>query len=50
MGHLRKEDNYEQIAYEPVKLEITMGDNPYRGEDIPIMVAKRDTVSDIVTL
>ncbi|MGN1167662.1 MAG: MBL fold metallo-hydrolase [Lachnospiraceae bacterium] len=50
LGHLSKENNYEQLAYETVKLEITMGDNPYRGEDIPIMVAKRDTVSDIVTL
>ena len=50
LGHLSKENNYEQLAYETVKLEVTMGDNPYRGEDIPIMVAKRDTVSDIVTL
>lgn len=50
LGHLSKENNYEQLAYETVKLEITMGDNPYRGEDIPITVAKRDTVSEIVTL
>lgn len=50
LGHLSKENNYEQLAYETVKLEITLGDNPYKGEDIPIMVAKRDTVSDIVTL
>lgn len=50
LGHLSKENNYEQLAYETVKLEITLGDNPYKGEDISIMVAKRDTVSDIVTL
>lgn len=50
LGHLSKENNYEELAYETVKLEITMGDNPYKGEDIPIMVAKRDTVSKIVTL
>lgn len=50
LGHLSKENNYEELAYETVKLEVTMGDNPYKGEDIPIMVAKRDTVSDIITL
>ena len=50
LGHLSKENNYAELAYETVKLEITMGDNPYRGEDIPIMVAERDAVSDIITL
>ena len=50
LGHLSKENNYEELAYETVKLEVTMGDNPYRGEDIPIMVAKRDEVSKIITL
>lgn len=50
LGHLSKENNYEELAYETVKLEVTMGDNPYKGEDIPIVVAKRDTVSDIITL
>lgn len=50
LGHLSKENNYEELAYETVKLEITMGDNPYKGEDINLMVAKRDTVSEIVIL
>ncbi|MGN1266984.1 MAG: MBL fold metallo-hydrolase, partial [Dorea sp.] len=50
LGHLSKENNYEELAYETVKLEITMGDNPYRGEDISLMVAKRDTVSEIIKL
>ncbi len=48
--HLSKENNFPELAYETVKLEISMGDNPYKGEDIPLMVAKRDTVSEIVTL
>lgn len=48
LGHLSKENNYAELAYETVKLEITMGDNPYKGEDIPIAVAKRDKISDIV--
>ena len=50
LGHLSKENNYAKLAYETVKLEVSLGDNPYRGEDIPIIVAKRDTVSDIITL
>ena len=50
LGHLSKENNYEELAYETVKLEITMGNNPYKGEDIPMMVAKRDTISKIITL
>lgn len=50
LGHLSKENNYAELAYETVKLEVSYGDNPYKGEDIPMMVAKRDTVSDIITL
>ncbi len=45
-----KENNYEKLAYETVKLEITLGDNPYKGEDIPISVAKRDRRSEIVVV
>lgn len=50
LGHLSKENNYEKLAYETVKLEITLGDNPYKGEDIPISVAKRECMSEIVCI
>lgn len=50
LGHLSKENNYEELAYETVKLEVTMGDNPYKGEEIPLMVAKRSVISEIVTV
>lgn len=50
LGHLSKENNYAELAYETVKLEVTLGDNPYRGDEIPITVAKRDSVSEIITL
>lgn len=50
LGHLSKENNYEELAYETVKLEVSYGDNPYKGDDIPMMVAKRDAVSEIITL
>lgn len=48
LGHLSKENNYEQLAYETVKLEITLGNNPYKGDEIPIAVAKRECMSEIV--
>ena len=50
LGHLSKENNYEELAYETVRLEISIGDNPYKGNDIPMMVAKRNQVSDIIAL
>lgn len=50
LGHLSKENNYEHLAYETVKLEVSLGDNPYQGEDIRMLVAKRDDISEVVTL
>ena len=45
LGHLSQENNYPDLAYETVKLEVTMGDCPYKGNDFPIEVARRDRVS-----
>ena len=39
LGHLSKENNLPELAYEAVRLEISMGDNPYKGNDFPIYVA-----------
>ena len=50
LGHLSKENNYEELAYETVRLEISQGDSPYTASDFPITVAKRDEMSPIVTL
>ena len=50
LGHLSKENNYEELAYETVKLEITESDTPYHSSDFPITVARRDAVSEIVTV
>ena len=49
LGHLSKENNYPELAYETVRLEVTMGDNPYKAEDFPMHVARRDCVSCHVT-
>ena len=48
LGHLSKENNYEELAYETVQLEVTMGENPYNGSDFPMYVAKRDEVSPMI--
>ena len=48
LGHLSKENNYEELAYETVRLEVTLGQNPYKGDEIPIAVAKRDQVSAVI--
>lgn len=50
LGHLSKENNYARLAYETVKLEVTLADNEYKGEDLDMFVAGRDEVSDIITV
>ncbi|MDD2980409.1 MAG: MBL fold metallo-hydrolase [Hespellia sp.] len=50
LGHLSKENNYAKLAYETVKLEVTLGENQYKGEDLDIKVASRDTVSNIIEI
>ncbi len=48
LGHLSRENNYEELAYETVRLEIDLGDNPYKVGDFPLYVAKRDAVSPMI--
>ena len=50
LGHLSKENNYEELAYETVRLEITQGDCPYKASDFSISVASREQMSEIVTV
>lgn len=48
LGHLSKENNYPQLAYETVRLEVTMSESPYKGDDFPMYVANRDVPSELV--
>lgn len=48
LGHLSKENNYPELAYETVKLEVTMSDVPFRGEELSLMVADRNQMSKIL--
>ncbi len=50
LGHLSAENNYPDLAYETVRMEITLGDNPYKGGDFDIEVAKRKEVSTRVEI
>lgn len=48
LGHLSKDNNMPELAYQTVRIELTMGQNAYRGNEFPIMVANRDEVSPII--
>ncbi len=48
LGHLSKENNYEMLAYETVKLEVNMSKVPYTTDDFKLVLARRDTVSEMI--
>lgn len=48
LGHLSKDNNLPQLAYEAVRLEITLGEGPYRAEDFRIQVANRSEISPVI--
>lgn len=50
LGHLSKENNMPGLAYEAVRMEITMGECPYKAEDFAISVAKRSEVSPVIVV
>lgn len=41
LGHLSAENNYDKLALETVKLEVTNSNTPYKADDFPIVVARR---------
>lgn len=50
LGHLSKENNLPELAYESVRMEINMGDCPYNAGDFEIRVASRDVPTAPVIL
>ena len=50
LGHLSKENNLPELAYETVRLEINMADNPYKADDFPICVARRSSPSAFIQI
>ena len=50
LGHLSKENNCPELAYETVRLEINTGENEFKADDFNIQVADRNAPSDIITI
>lgn len=50
LGHLSKENNMAELAYETVRLEVTMSDNVYKAEDFHIFVANRSEISETIAI
>lgn len=50
LGHLSQENNLPELAFETVRMEINMGDNPYKASDFNIRVARRDEVTPAIEL
>jgi len=50
LSHLSKENNLPELAYETVRMEVTMSGLPYRGGDFPLYVAKRSELSEAVCI
>lgn len=50
LGHLSKENNLPELAFESVRLEINLGDNPYQAKDFDIRVARRSDLTPAVVL
>lgn len=48
LGHLSQENNLPELAYETVRVEITMSDTEYQADDFPVYVAKRSEVSQVM--
>ncbi len=48
LGHLSKENNLPELAFETVRVEILSSDTGYSPEELPIYVARRDKPSALV--
>ena len=48
LGHLSKENNIPELAFETVRVEIMFSESGYRAEELPIQVAKRSEPSALV--
>ncbi len=50
LGHLSEQNNLPELAYETVRVGIEMGDNPYHGNDFPLMVASRSERGPVINI
>lgn len=50
LGHLSRENNYEELAMETVCQELTLGDCKYKSSDFDISIAHRDEVGRYIEI
>lgn len=50
LGHLSEENNYAELAYETVRLEIMMNECKYQPEDFELIVASRSERSKLIAV
>lgn len=50
LGHLSQENNLAELAYETVRLEVTMSDDNYRWGDFPVTIAKRNERTECIAV
>lgn len=50
LGHLSEENNYADLAYETVRLEIMMDECDYQPEDFELLVASRSERSKLIAV
>lgn len=50
LGHLSKENNFPQLAYETVRLEVDLSSEPYTCQDFKLMVADRTNISETIEI
>ena len=48
LGHLSKENNMPELAFETVKLEINAADTPYNAEMLNMRVASRSEAGEVL--
>lgn len=48
LGHLSKENNYADLAYETVRMEVTLGEGGWQGSELDLSVAPRTGLSQIL--
>lgn len=48
LGHLSRENNMPEIAFETVKFEINSADTPFKAEDLDLRVASRSEAGEVL--
>ncbi len=50
LGHLSHENNLAELAYETVRMEITMSDNDFKFSDFRVLIGKRNERTELLTV